>query len=286
VQAASRTARAFPLALVLALALPAGLAAGTAEPPATAAPAAASSAAAPGAGPQAASLAVPGAAGQGAAPQAAPAASAPAAGTLPAAFDPRYGIAPGADLASLVDKPTLVSMQVRQWKDPATGEGRLAGYGDAHAVYEVPLAAVAATLGDYLGRKAYSPRIREMRIESVEGPSTLLYEDIGIVFLGVKVGYLTRSEIVRDELPGGAVGFRARLVESLDGKLFSATSSWYLEEVEVGGRRMTYLRAYSNPGIRSPGLGMGSILKAFTPSELATMLEQTVRAARKRAKGS
>lgn len=246
-QAAYRTSRSFSLALALALALPAGLAAGTAEPPAQAAP---------------------------------------ASGGLPAAFDPRYGLAPGADLAALVDKPTLVSMQVRQWKDPATGENRLAGYGDAHAVYEVPLAAVAATLGDYLGRKAYSPRIRELRVESVDGPSAFLYEDIGIVFLGVKVGYLTRSEIVRDELPGGAVGFRARLVESLDGKLFSATSSWYLEEVEVGGRRMTYVRAFSNPGIRSPGLGMGSILKAFTPSELTTMLDQTVRAARKRAKGS
>jgi len=197
-------------------------------------------------------------------------------------FDLRYGIPTGTNLADLVEKPRLIAMEVINFQDPTSGENRLNGFGEGHGVYRVPIAAMAEVLDNYLAQKSYSPRLLDVRVDLIEGNRTIIYQDIGIVFLGLKVGYRIRSEIFRDELSKGALGFRARLIESPDGNLFEAFSSWYLEEVEVGGELMTYARTFTRPGLRKPFLGMAAIVKNFTPGELKASLDITAKEARKR----
>ncbi len=197
-------------------------------------------------------------------------------------FDVRYGIPEGTKLQQLLDKPTLISMIVKQFQLPGGGEFRLSGYGEAHAVYDVPLAAVIQVLEDYEHQKSYSPNLFEVRVESRDGKRTVVYQDLGMSFLGLKAGYKIRVEVDRDELPGGAVGLRARLLESVDGHLFESFSSWYLQQVEVDGRNLVYLRIFTRSGIRKPILGMAAATKGFTPGNLKGQLKDTVKEALRR----
>jgi hypothetical protein len=198
-------------------------------------------------------------------------------------FDVRYGIAPGADLAGLVGKATLISMSAEKFRDPETGERRLIGYGDAQGVYDVPIRDLLAVLDDPAGAVSYSPRLLEARIEEEDGPRVVLYQDIGIVFLGFKVSYRFRAEQIRDDLSPSEVGYRVRLLESLDGHFFEAYTSWYLAEVLVDGRQLVYIRNYTRPGLRKPALGMEFIVRRFTPGELRSTMERVVKEARRRA---
>ena len=78
------------------------------------------------------------------------------------------------------------------------------------------------------------------------------------------------------------MGLRYRMLESLDGKLYSADSSWFLKEVDVGGKKMLYMRTYSTSGMRNPGLGVAAAMKAFTSGELAGQVDAIAKEARKR----
>jgi hypothetical protein len=196
-------------------------------------------------------------------------------------FDLRYGIPAGTDLASLVARPALISMRVDPFSDPQTGERRLRGYGDAHGVFDIPFGALLELLEDNAGALSYSPRLLGARLEERSGRRLILSQDVGISFLGIRVGYRFRSEQLRDDFSATETGYRLRLIESLDGNLFEAYSSVYAKEVLVGGRRLVYIRVYSRPGLRKPGLGMELIVKSFTPGELTLTLERAAREARR-----
>jgi hypothetical protein len=174
-------------------------------------------------------------------------------------------------------------MTAEKYKDPASGESRIVGYGDAAGVYDVPLSAVLSVLDDPVGASSYSPRLLESRLELRDGSRLVIFQFVGFSFLGIKLGYRFRAEQVRDDLSKGEVGYRVRLLESLDGTFFEAYTSWYAKQVMVDGREMVFLRTYTRPGLRKPALGMEGILKTFTPPELKGTLNRVVKEARRRA---
>lgn len=202
----------------------------------------------------------------------------------------RYGAAgPGgigaltqANAAKLAGKPESFLVDVLA---PAQvpGEKRVLGTGEAHGIMDAPLEAVATLLWDYPVLKTISPRLQEAKVEERSRDRVVVYEEIGINFLGIKIGYKLRLEALRDDFPDGSVGLRYRMTESLDGKLYSADSSWYLKEVEVGGKKMLYMRTFSTSGMRNPGLGVAGAMKAFTAGELSGQVEAVAREAMKRA---
>ncbi len=233
-----------------------------------------------------------------AAPGASPAGSAaapPAAvngGTLTsfAGFNLRYGAAgPGgagnldeAGAAKLAGRSESFAVDVIN-PEQVPGERRVLGTGEAHGIYEVPLEAVATLLWDYPVLKTISPRLQEAKVEDRAEGSIKVYEEIGINFLGIRIGYKLRLESYRDNLPDGAAGFRYRMTESLDGKLYAADSSWYLKEIDVGGKKMLYMRTFSTSGMRNPGLGVAAAMRAFTSGELAGQVDSVAKKARERA---
>jgi hypothetical protein len=198
-----------------------------------------------------------------------------------AEYDFRYGIPPGEDLASLLDKPRLMSMTVEKLRDPASGEPRIIGQAEAEAVYDIPFKALAALFEDPAGALSYSPRLLEAKNEERTGSRMVMTQVVGISFLGLKVGYRYRTDQVRDDISPTEVGYRLHLLESLDGKLFEAYSSVYAKEVIVAGRRLVYLRVYSRPGIRNPFLGMELVIRSFTPGELTSILDRAAKGARR-----
>jgi hypothetical protein len=197
-------------------------------------------------------------------------------------FDTRYGIPPRTELRSLIDRPSLISMSARKYRDDAAGEWRLEGFGEAQGVYDIGFPELLSVLDDPTAALSYSPRLLDARIEEKEGPRIVTFQHVGLNFLGIKLGYRFRAEQVRDDLAPGEVGYRVRLLESLDGTFFEAYTSWYAKEVLVDGRRLVYLRTYTRPGIRNPGLGMELIIKNFTAGELRSTLDRVAREAGRR----
>jgi hypothetical protein len=196
-------------------------------------------------------------------------------------FDERYGIVPGTDLKTLVGRPSLIAMSAERYRDPETGERRLRGFGEAHGVYDIDLGQLRAVLDDPAGATSYAPRLLEARVEEAEGPRIVLYQEVGISFLGFRLSYRFRAEQLRDELGPGEVGYRIRLLESLDGNFFEAYTSWYAKEVLVEGRRLVYLRYYTRPGLRRTVIGLELIMKSFTPGELKGTLDRVAKEARR-----
>ncbi|MGB4573046.1 MAG: hypothetical protein WBH97_09535 [Rectinemataceae bacterium] len=200
-----------------------------------------------------------------------PGPSAPGQGTLEgySGWKVRYGVAAAPDkLAALINRTESFAVDAIKSKDEASGENRVFGTGEAHGVFAVPLEAAAAVAVDYPNLKAISPRVKEVRVlESGDG-RWLAYEDLGIDFLGISMGYRLDVETLLDRFPGGAIGVRSRLVKSHDGKLYASDSSWYFAPVIVGGKEYTYIRVWTTSGLRNPAAGVAGILKLFTSGEL------------------
>jgi len=212
---------------------------------------------------------------------AAPEAS-PESGTLNSykGWNVRWGIAASPEkLLSLIGAAEAFGVDLLRSKDVATGENLVLGFGEAHGVFAVPLESAVAVVVDYANLKAISPRVREVRIYESGPPRWHVYEDIGVNFLGISVGYRLDAETLRDDLPGGAVGLRGRLLKSHDGKLYGADSSWYFARLTLAGKEYTYIRTYSTSGLREPGVGVAGILKLFTAGDLRDQIASVARVA-------
>jgi hypothetical protein len=201
-------------------------------------------------------------------------------------WEVRYGIAGGeaaaAGLANLVGKAESFAVDLYKYKDAASGDALALGVGEAHGLFAVPLEAAAATVVDYPNIKTISPRVREVKVLESSAARWRVYEDIGINFMGISIGYKLDAETFREALPGGAVGIRCRLLKSHDGKLYAADSSWYFRAVEIGGISYTYIRTWSTSGLRNPGPGVAGIMKLFTAGELRDQVASVAKVAAKR----
>ncbi|MDD3982160.1 MAG: hypothetical protein PHT55_08165 [Spirochaetales bacterium] len=198
-------------------------------------------------------------------------------------FETRYGLAASpvvsGNISALVGKVETFALEVIKFKDQASGEQRLYGTGEAHGLFDVPMEAALAVVLDYPNLKAISPRVRNVKVLESADNRILVYEDIGINFMGISIGYVLDAEVFSDKLPDGALGMRARLSKSHDGKLYASDSSWYFRRVEVGGKAYTYIRTWSSSGLRNPGLGVAGVMKLFTAGELKDQIEAVAKLA-------
>ena len=201
-------------------------------------------------------------------------------------WEVRFGVAGGTaaltDMARLVGKSESFAVELFKSKDEATGENRILGVGEAHGLYAVPLEKAVAIVVDYPNIKAISPRVREVKVIESSASRWYVYEDIGINFMGISIGYRLDAETFRDSLPGGVVGIRCRLVKSHDGKLYASDASWYFRTIEIGGVPYTYIRTWSTSGLRNPGVGVAGVMKLFTAGELRDQVNSVARLAAKR----
>ncbi len=193
----------------------------------------------------------------------------------------RWGVAPGTDLAALLEKPVVTEMEAEPWKDPDSGETRIAGWSELHGVFEAPFDAVVRVLTDYEGQSRYSPRLFSARMESREGGRVRVFQEVGVSILGIKSKYRIVVEYEEATLPDGGFGQRSRLVDAPDGNLYESFSSWYVLPVLVEGKACVYVRGFSRPGIRKTFPGMAGALRAFTPGEVKDLLERYIKEARK-----
>ena len=198
----------------------------------------------------------------------------------------RWGVAGGVDFAALLEKPIVTEMEAEPWKDPETGENRIAGWSELHGVFEAPFEAFVRVLTDYEGQPRYSPRLFSARVESREGSRVRVGQEVGVSILGIKSKYRIVVDYEEVRLPDGAFGQRSRLVEAPDGNLYESYSSWYVLPIEVNGKACVYVRGFSRPGISKTFPGMAGALRTFTPGEVKNLLTIYVKEARRTASAS
>lgn len=201
-------------------------------------------------------------------------------------WEVRYGVAGGvsalAEKAQLIGKAESFAVDVFKFRDEASGENRILGVGEAHGLFPVPLESAVAIVLDYPNLKRISPRVREVRVLDASAFRYSVYEDIGINFMGISIGYRLEAETLRDNLAEGIVGVRSRLTKSLDGKLYASDASWYFRRMEIGGLSYTYMRTWTTSGLRNPAAGVAGIMKLFTAGELRDQVNAVASLAAKR----
>lgn len=207
----------------------------------------------------------------------------PAQGIYPG-FDVRYapGLDPALNPPKLLSSPTMTHSEVVLFEQAMTGEKRMEGLGVCEAIYDIPLAIFASVLDAQDGAAAWLPGTQVHRVESRKGREAILYQESGSSFLGVRVSFRNRILQVWDDLPGGAVGIRNRILESLDGKLFESCTSWYLSPIVVNGVERTYVRYFMRSGLRKPFPGADALLRAYMPTQLSGMMKAVAGEAKRR----
>ena len=203
-----------------------------------------------------------------------------------AGYDVRYGLDPKADPQALLASPVLTHASVQSFTHSPSGEARLEGLSESQVIVDLPVSLLASVLEAQTGAEAWLPGTILSRVESRNGPEARLYEEAGSSFLGVKLALRYTVSQVRDELLGGAMGFRSRVVESHDGKLFESCTSWYLLPIVVDGKAKTYVRYFSRSGLRKPFLGAETLLKSYMPIQMTGMVKAILKEARRRQAGA
>lgn len=181
----------------------------------------------------------------------------------------RYGILPsGTALRSLIGKAESLDISSVREADSAAGDRRVLGTGQAQGLFPVPLEAAASAVIDVPNLPKVSSSILNATLIESSGLRFRAREKIGFEFLGLSIGYEVIVDTLVDRLPGGAVGVRSRLVESLDGKIYRADVSWYFAPVVIDGKEYTYMRLWSVSGLANPAPGVPAALELFSKGEL------------------
>ncbi|MCG8481128.1 MAG: hypothetical protein MI724_18685 [Spirochaetales bacterium] len=142
---------------------------------------------------------------------------------------------------------------------------------DYHVIADVPLDAMAMVFLNRDRIADYMPSLHEYAwtpVAAEPGDVVIEVQRIGVRFMGIDATYhiRQRSEVIdlRSEEPRRFV-VEYEMIESLDDKLASSGGVFLLEEVEVDGRSVTYMRQRNTTEFRDPFRGFPRILRAFAP---------------------
>lgn len=181
----------------------------------------------------------------------------------------RYGVLPASSaLKALVGKAESFDISSDRDADGPAGERRILGTGQAHGLFPVSLEAAASAVIDIPNLPKVSGSILSAILLDTSGDRFRAKEKIGFEFLGLSIGYEVIVDTIVDRLPGGSVGVRSRLVESLDGKVYRADVSWYFAPLVIEGKEYTYMRVWSVSGLSNPAPGVPAALELFSKGEL------------------
>ncbi len=180
------------------------------------------------------------------------------------------------DAGELLNRPTAIID--RTYKEYVSGEPHIFGKVDYHAIYPVSLDLYAEALMDLNGQQRMQPRVSGSRVICSNTDSRPHYHrmrmTVRIKFLFFKSRYDSVYNIfVHTPDPVDEYRQEMTLYESLDGKLVSSQGSWYLKEVEVDGRKATYVRYYYETGFTSSSGGLRFVLERFSKRQVSETMD-------------
>ena len=151
------------------------------------------------------------------------------------------------------------------------GESIVRSDTDYHVVADVPIDAMAMVFLNRDRIADYMPNLHEYEwtpVTTETGDVVVEVQRIGVRFMGIDATYhiRQRSEVIdlRMQEPRRFI-VEYEMTDSLDGKLASSRGTFFLEETEVDGRFVTYMRQRNATEFRDPFPGFSRILRAFAP---------------------
>ncbi len=180
-----------------------------------------------------------------------------------------YAIERARDLPRIGKRPTVIDFTVSEYE--IDGLPIVRSDLDVHLVADVPIEAFARVFTNRDRTGEYMPNLDSYEYTPLldqPGDVVMEIQRAGVRFMGIDatIALRQRSEAF-DMLDESPPTFRLeyRMVESLDGKLYSSGGVFLLEEVRVSGRRATYIRQENTTEFKNPFFGFPGILRAFAP---------------------
>ena len=192
-------------------------------------------------------------------------------------------VAPVEDPAALIDNPEVIYHEVKPGPE---GSGvQVVSTIDVHALYDVPVAEVAAVLTDLNDYPSFSPRVTESSARQFSGNPKQWIQKIKlsfrVLFFGEDYEYTLRVTSRPGNDPG-SVAFYFALENSLDGKLSDVAGSWYLVPMTVGHTEYTYVRYFNHIEFSKQSFGLKAALRLFGASDMASAMTAFVDEAKRR----
>ncbi len=167
-------------------------------------------------------------------------------------------------------RATQLAFEVTTHADSA-GETIVRSDTDYHLIADLPIDALAMVFLNRDRIAEYMPNLHEYEwtpVTSEPGNVVIEVQRIGVRFMGIDATYhiRQRSEAIdlRLQEPRRFI-LEYEMIESLDGKLTSSRGAFFMEEMEVDGRSVTYMRQRNTTEFRDPFRGFPRILRAFAP---------------------
>lgn len=160
---------------------------------------------------------------------------------------------------------------------------------DIHLIADVPINYLVAVFRDHDNYIGTLPRLLDYEWELLEevGNTRVIRERqvLGVTFMGFEAGYDFRqisTSTFNTATTPRTFTLHYRMEESLDGKLDSSEGTYYLEEVTLHGRPMTYIRQLNRTVIQEVFIGLPVVLRHFAPVGTRRIFEALVAAAQQR----
>lgn len=187
-------------------------------------------------------------------------------------FDTRFSAPADTVWKDIYKRPRIISLTMT----PVPGSSRRAVSDvDVEATFPIEAIYLFQALANYSAYPRILPRTvydgeRSTRI----GP--MVYhkriQKISATFLGFGETFLFVTNNYESRLGRHEWGLKWNLEKSLDGKFFSLTGSWYVQEIQCGSTPCSYLRYFNRTGFTDPIPIPLPILRFFTSNSFRSLL--------------
>ena len=162
---------------------------------------------------------------------------------------------------------------------PAAGRaGELESAGYVHALYDLPIEALADALADLEGQADFLPRLARAEVlcvGEVDGRYASLLQRLSFRLLFFRrdyeyvLHYMSESEVDRESR------FRAwwELDRAVEGNVVGTDGSWILERVEVNGRELTYAGYAVRTVFERRAAGLATVLRRFGARDMKRVMD-------------
>jgi hypothetical protein len=155
-------------------------------------------------------------------------------------------------------------------------------------LFDVSLNQLSQVLTDFDNYEDFVPRATRsnglLLTQTGEGPDSWLQEltlSFRVLFFGETYDYILRLDEV-DLDTAGSYGLEYRLERSLDGKFQDVHGSWYLEEMQIAGEQLTYVRNWIKTEFAEDSFGLDTALRWFGPRDVRANIMAFIEEAQRR----
>ena len=199
---------------------------------------------------------------------------------------PPFSAAAFADPEALRGEPRELTYELVEEDLPAGVV--LISVAEYDGLFDVDREQLSQVITDFDNYEEFVPRATRsnglLLTQTGEGPEAWLQEltlSFRVLFFGETYDYILRLDEVDLDRAGG-YGLEYRLERSLDEKFQDVHGSWYLEEMQIAGEQLTYVRYWNRTEFAEDSFGLDTALRWFGPRDVRANIMAFIEEAQRR----